>query len=165
MGVFKSSKTFDTTVPDLAPVAHAVMDHFRGKGFEVAGHRTILQGWDIDIHKGGAFQAVVGLKTALKIRIETAGASTKVEAGVGIFGQEAIPTAISMIVFWPVLVTQIWGIVQQSKLDEEALEAVAKALQAPDGGAAMAKAPRFCHECRAGLAATGKFCSECGAKM
>jgi hypothetical protein len=50
------------------------------------------------------------------------------EAGVGIFGQQAIPTIISMFFFWPVLLTQIWGLIQQSNLDDKAAEIVEKVI-------------------------------------
>jgi hypothetical protein len=166
MGIFKSSKTIPTVVPDLAPIAETVMQHFRSQGYEVAGGRTILQGWDISLHKGGMFQAVIGTKTALKIRIETVGANTEIEAGIGIFGEQAIPTAISMLVFWPVLVTQLWGIVKQAKLDEEAIAVTEQAIATlaaskttESGGG------RFCHACGHPLTEGAKFCPECGEKQ
>jgi hypothetical protein len=45
----------------------------------------------------------------------------RVETGVGIFGQQAIPTAVTLLVFWPVLVAQVWNMAQEAKLDEEAI--------------------------------------------
>ena len=37
-----------------------------------------------------------------------------------------------MLFFWPVLITQIWGIVQQSKLDDKALEIAEEVLKNRD---------------------------------
>ena len=167
--MFKSTKTFPIAVPDLAPVAEAVMQHFRNEQFEVEGQRTLLQGWDISLHKGGVFKAVLGLKTALKIQIETVGNDTRVEAGIGIFGQQAVPMMISMLLFWPVLATQIWGMVEQSKLDKEAIDTVGRALTAQTTPAtATQPGPStngFCHDCGAALAGAPKFCPECGVKL
>jgi hypothetical protein len=166
MGIFKASKEFEITVPDLGPVAEAVMQHFREHGYEVSGERTLLQGWDISLHKGNAFHAVLGLQSALKIQIETAGTITQVRVGIGIFGQQAIPTAISMLVFWPVLVTQMWGLVTQARLDQEAMDVVEQELKrhaaeispATAGGAQHS----FCTVCGGHLSAGMRFCPQCG---
>ena len=44
----------------------------------------------------------------------------EVSMDVGVFGKQALPTAISTLVFWPVLIPQIYGLVQQNELDKEA---------------------------------------------
>lgn len=43
-------------------------------------------------------------------------------AGVSIVKQQLIPTIITMTLFSPVVIAQIWGMIKQSKLDEKALE-------------------------------------------
>ena len=78
------------------------------------------------------FKAVLGLKSALKVSLIPKDNAIAFEAGIGIFGQQAIPTIISMLFFWPVLITQIWGIVQQSKLDDKALEIAEEVLKNRD---------------------------------
>jgi len=50
-------------------------------------------------------------------------------AGVGIFGQQAIPTAITVLVFWPVIIAQVWNMAQESNLDEEALRVAEESLK------------------------------------
>jgi hypothetical protein len=166
MGIFKASKEIGITVPDLGPVAEAVMQHFRAQGYEVSGDRTLLQGWDISLHKGSAFKAVLGLQSALKIQIETAGAVTQVRVGIGIFGQQAIPTAISMLVFWPVLVTQIWGMVSQARLDQQAIDVVEQELARCASASASSMAggthPLFCTACGGLINAGMRFCPHCG---
>ena len=86
-------------------------------------------GVQVSIRKGGTFKAIIGMKTALNVRIEPVANGTTVEAGVGIFGQQAIPTAITLLVFWPVIIAQVWNMAQESKLDEEALESPKRALK------------------------------------
>jgi hypothetical protein len=164
MGVFKSEKTFHASPELIHSVGKSVAESFRHDGFETAEESLASGGVDISITKGGAFQAVVGLKSALKIKIVPIGSDAfHVEAGVGIFGQQAIPTAISMILAWPVLIPQIWGMVQQSKLDEKALGYVQEAIDRhPSSSDASAQ---FCPHCGHTVAVGAKFCGECGGKV
>lgn len=172
MSVFQSSKYFPFSVPDLSPVANGVMENFRLQGYEVKGEQTVTQGWHISIHKGNIFKSILGMKTALNIEPEPAGSGTVAKAGVGIFGLQAVPAAITLFLAWPVLLTQIWGLVQQTKLDDEALEfierdltsrwgkfngSVPQALENSEGG--------FCTQCGAGFQSACNFCPSCGKKV
>jgi hypothetical protein len=74
-------------------------------------------------------KAIIGMKTALNIKIEPVANGTTVDAGVGIFGQQAIPTAITLLVFWPVIIAQVWNMAHESKLDEEALGVAEESLK------------------------------------
>jgi hypothetical protein len=130
MGTFNSSKTFSYFVEDVAPVARDVMDHFEGQDFEVTETNIPTGGAQVSIRKGGAFKAIIGMKTALNIKIEPVANGTTVETGVGIFGQQAIPTAITLLVFWPVVIAQVWNMAQESNLDDEALRVAEESLKA-----------------------------------
>jgi hypothetical protein len=130
MGTFNSSKTVPYVVEDLAPVAQDVMRHFEGQDFEVSETNIPTGGVQISIRRGGTFKAIIGMKTALNIKLEPEANGTKVEAGVGIFGQQAIPTAITLLVFWPVIIAQVWNMAQEAKLDEEALDVAEESLNA-----------------------------------
>jgi hypothetical protein len=141
MGTFNSTKTFPYSVEDLAPVAKDVMDHFEGQDFEVTETNIPTGGVQVSIRRGGTFKAIIGMKTALNIKIEPVANGTTVDAGVGIFGQQALPTAITLLVFWPVLVAQVWNMAQESNLDDEALRVAEESLkahssQAPSGATA-----------------------------
>ena len=140
MGTFNSSKTVPYFVEDIAPVAQDVMRHFEQQDFEVTETNIPAGGVQVSIRRGGTFKAIIGMKTALNIKIEPVANGTTVEAGVGIFGQQAIPTAITLLVFWPVLVAQVWNMAQEAKLDEEALGVAEESLkshsQSPSGAAA-----------------------------
>ncbi|MGH7425981.1 MAG: zinc-ribbon domain-containing protein, partial [Candidatus Methylomirabilales bacterium] len=73
-----------------------------------------------------------------------------------------------------VLHSQLWDIVQRSKLEQEVFAHVESSLAA-HGGVALQTAGgpgsgswgrvRFCTECGAQLPPPGKFCAECGAEM
>ena len=130
MGTFNSSRTVPYIVEDLYPVAQDVMSHFEQQQFEVTETHIPTGGVQVSIRRGGTFKAIIGLKTALNIKIEPVANGTRVEAGVGIFGQQAIPTAISLLVFWPVVIAQVWNMAQEAKLDEEALRVAEESLKA-----------------------------------
>jgi hypothetical protein len=69
-----------------------------------------------------------------------------VRAGAGIFGKQAAPTAITLLAVWPIGVTmglvQVWGIVREAGLDNEAVRVVelsltrAQRLAGSSGGSA-----------------------------
>ena len=129
MGTFNSTKTFPYSVEDVAPVAKDVMDHFEGQDYEVTETNIPTGGVQVSIRKGGTFKAIIGMKTALNIKIEPVANGTTVDAGVGIFGQQAIPTAITLLVFWPVIIAQVWNMAQESNLDDEALDVAEESLK------------------------------------
>ena len=130
MGTFNSTKTFPYSVEDVAPVARDVMDHFEEQDFEVTETNIPTGGTQVSIRRGGTFKAIIGMKTALNIKIEPEANGTTVDAGVGIFGQQAVPTAITLLIFWPVIIAQVWNMAHESKLDEEALDVAEESLKA-----------------------------------
>lgn len=117
MGIFKSTKLFCNVAVHTDAVASSLMSSMRYEGYEVDGVKLPSGDWDISIKKGDLFKAVLGLQTALKITISPAAPHVYVKAGVGIFGQQAIPTLLTMCVWWPFVIPQIWGMIRQSSLD------------------------------------------------
>lgn len=185
MPVFNSTRLIPVMVDDLAPIAHDVMTHFRLQRYEVTGQPVASGGWHISIVKGTLFSALLGMKTALNIELTPAGTATHAKAGVGIFGRQVMPALIARFVAWPVWFTQIWGLVQQAKLDDEALDAVERSLygrtmtvtpvsaeatarskagSTASGAGTTPPASAFCTECGTSVPRTAKFCSECGAR-
>lgn len=172
MGAF-NKKTVIYGNPSLIPaIADRICQTFTAEGYEVKRENLISGGEDISITKGGMFKAVIGMKTALKITLVPMNDSISFEAGVGIFGQQVLPTVISMFFFWPVLITQIWGLVQQSHLDDKVL-AIAQSVVSESGGGNTGRvtpppfpgAAKFCTSCGAKLPADARFCSNCGAQL
>lgn len=122
MGTFKTNATLSNARHLLPQIAANITAGFENDGYKVKSDRLGNGGYDISIAKGGIFKAVLGLKTALKVTLLPDGNDVRFVAGVGIWGQQAIPFLITMFVFWPVMITQIWGIVKQAKLDDRALQ-------------------------------------------
>ena len=105
------------------------------------------------------------MKTALKITLLPAGNAINFEAGVGIFGKQIIPALIMWYVAWPVLLTQIWGLVQQSKIDDKALEIAKEVVYTNNTNYATStdyNGKKFCTSCGTKNAESANFCSGCG---
>jgi hypothetical protein len=123
MATFRYEKTIDAALDNagLQAVAADVAEHFEGQEYEVATSKLDEQdGYMVSITRGGFFRTVLGQKTALNVSIWSAGGATHVDADIGLFKSQAIPTLITVFIFWPVIVGQIWGLVKESKLDDEA---------------------------------------------
>lgn len=152
MGTFNTKQIIFGS-PALIPViADEIVKQFKNEGYEVTKQEMSTGGCDISITKGGVFKAVLGMKSALKVTLLPQGNAIDFEAGVGIFGQQAIPTIISMFFLWPVLITQIWGMVEQSKLDDKALEIANKVIVENGGRGKTDDGAGF------------KYCPYCGSK-
>jgi len=162
MGLFRSTRTFNTSINSIETIVTDVCESLKNEQFEVQSTLLISGGAVITITKGGMFKAIIGLKTALKINIVPVGnGSINVEADVGIFGQLAIPTVFTMLVAWPVMIPQIWGLIQQSKLDEHVLDLIQQSIdktkQTPD--------MQFCPFCGHKMSISDLFCGGCGKKL
>ena len=165
MGTFSTKKILYGSTSLIPTIANRIQEEFQRDGYEVAMDALSSGGYDISITKGGLFKAVLGMKTALKVTLLPQSSSIHFEAGVGIWGQQAIPTVISMLFFWPVLLTQIWGMVEQSKLDDKALEiAEGVVYMNSNTGAASASSAgsKFCTSCGTQNAESANFCCGCG---
>ena len=153
----------------IPTIANRILEEFQNDGYEVAMDALSSGGYDISITRGGVFKAVLGMKTALKVTLLPQGSNIHFEAGVGIWGQQAIPTVISMLFFWPVLITQIWGMVEQSKLDDKALE-IAQDVICMNNHVGSPHSDnnvcgKFCTKCGTKLDGSSKFCSNCGTRL
>lgn len=183
MGTF-NTKTILNGNPSLIPaIADRICQEFAADGYEIKREDLISGGVDISVAKGNMFKAALGMKTALKITLIPLDNGISFEAGVGIFGQQAIPTIIMWFFAWPVLITQIWGLVQQSKLDDKALAAAQSVIAENVGGSTFGgsvpppfsghtatslndgNAAKFCTNCGAKLPDNARFCSNCGSPL
>lgn len=186
MGTF-NTKAILKGDPSLIPaIAERICQEFAIDGYEIKNENLISGGADISVAKGNLFKAALGMKTALKITLIPLNNGISFEAGVGIFGQQAIPTIIMWFFAWPVLITQIWGLVQQSKLDDKALSIARSVIDEqgrstagnyPYGNSYSSNAgyavltsgetgtPKFCTNCGTKMPAGARFCPNCGSPL
>ena len=162
MATFSTKKILYGSTSLIPTIANRIQEEFQNDGYEVAMDALSSGGYDISITKGGVFKAVLGMKTALKVTLLPQGSNIYFEAGVGIWGQQAIPTVISMLLFWPVLITQIWGLVQQAKLDDKAITIAENVVYANGAKSVNSNGGKFCTSCGTQNAESANFCSGCG---
>lgn len=169
MSAFKKEEFIPGANHDLPAVGQQIANHFRQLGYAVEVEPSIVGVTQVSLHKPSVFRAVMGLKTALKINLEPVNGGTFIRAEIGMWGHQIAPTAIMFLVAWPVLVTQIWGLVQQSKLDDEAVlvakEAMLRIAGSPMQGTTIESSAKSCIQCGHILPENGKFCPGCGTPL
>lgn len=165
MAAFNTKKLILAPSSLIPTMGERISQSFVNEGFEVTSSPLSNGGYDVSITKGGMFKAVLGMKTALKVSLTPQGGNVYFDASVGIFGQQAIPTVISMFFFWPVLITQIWGMVEQSNLDDKALAIAEGVARNSSVKTSASTTGRFCTNCGTQISMKAKFCPECGAKL
>ena len=179
MALTDSSRIFNTRVRDIDSIVAYCKQYFERQNYDVSTEKVVNGGF-FSITKGGIFRTISGMKTGLNITITQIQGGLLVEMKVGLFGKQAIPAAIAMLVFWPVLIPQIYGLVQQNKLDAEAYNVIESAIHSfenyvaplPDNtafcvfcGAAMPEQADFCTSCGKRVAEETPKCSACGTEL
>lgn len=161
MAVFKTKRTIPVQNVDLQDVADAIERIYRDKDFEVKTEPN-AQGCLISLTKGGMFKMVLGMKMALNLKLKALPGALEAEASVGVFGMQVLPALVAYYLAWPVLLTQIWGLVKQSKLDDEVIAAVEEAVKQQQ---ASGQKKIFCTRCGAAQEAGASCCTACGEKL
>lgn len=165
MGAYNKKKLLAAHPSQINAIAEAIQTDFVRDGFEVNIDTLMSGGKDISITKGNLFKAVLGMRSALKITLMPQIDGVLFDANVGIYGQQAIPTIISMLFFWPVLITQIWGLVEQSSLDDRALALAEQAIATDSAASQRVGSQKFCTSCGVKVDGASKFCSNCGTML
>ena len=171
MATYSKKRLLVATASQIPQIAEAIRKDFEMDDFEVNIDTLVSGGRDISVTKGNLFKAILGMRSALKITLTPQSDGVFFDANVGIYGQQAIPTVITMLFFWPVLITQIWGLVEQSKLDDRALEIAEKACTGHTSSFFAATAQptssqtKFCTECGTKTDESAKCCPECGKRL
>lgn len=160
MAVFKTTRTIAVQNLNLEAAAAHISQTFKDRGFAVQCDPT-AQGYLISLHQGGIFKSILGMKTAMNLKLVARPGQVMAEASVGVFGMQVIPTLISAFITWPVLLTQIWGLVKQSKLDDEVIAVAEEAVRLFEQPA-MESGRAFCTKCGAPQREDAKFCPQCG---
>lgn len=163
---FASEKKFNVSPSCIPHMAKSLEAALKREGYETKTDTLLNGDVVVSFTKGGMFKAVVGMKTALKVELRADGGSVLAKTSVGIWGHQIVPTVIMLLWFWPICITQIWGLVQQSKLDSHVMDILADEAKNDVGVVDVPSeevSARFCSEC--GKPVTGNFCANCGAKV
>lgn len=162
---FTSSRVFRVSPNRIPDMAWSLEIALQQEGYETRSDSLLGGDVIVSLTKGGFFKAIVGMKTALKVELRADGGNVLAKTSVGIWGHQIVPTVIMLLWFWPVLITQIWGLVQQSRLDAHVMEILGKVAEKEPESVDLPseERARFCSEC--GKPVTGNFCANCGAKV
>ena len=166
MGTFNTKKTLFASPALIPAIAEQITRDFQAEGYEAISETLTSGGAEVSVSKGGMCKSVVGMKTALKISLTPQNGSIVFDAGVGIFGKQIVPTLVMWYVAWPVMLTQIWGLVQQSQLDDKALaiaeNVIANSNQTKIENHTPIGEYKFCTSCGTKNTASANFCCGCG---
>ncbi|MCL2048702.1 MAG: zinc ribbon domain-containing protein [Defluviitaleaceae bacterium] len=170
---FNSSKFVLTTLTNTYDVMLATKTHFEYKGYTIEATDSSV-GFFLSLTKGGLFKSVLGMKTSLNVEVKKAPNGISIEAKVGIFGQQIVPSLIMLLFAWPVLITQIAGLVEQAKLDDEVVDFIENAIRDAERGSLLGTqgqvgiasgGGQFCVDCGRNIDIGARFCSVCGAEQ
>ncbi len=161
MGTFNQKVVLSATERQIPVIAESIRQEFIKDEFDVELMNNVNGGCDISISKGGFFKAILGMKTALNVSLTPQSDGVLFDAHVGIFGQQIIPAAIAMFLFWPVVLTQAWGLIQQSEMDDRALAAAERGVLKSSLATASCVSGRYCTNCGAILPLGAKTCNKC----
>lgn len=160
MGRFESS-TIINAPQEFIPVAcRKIRSAFEAEGFEYSIKTESFNKTVVLITKGNLVKQAVGLKQGLEITFVPGNGSISVAAKGTVIKDQAIATALSMLVARPVLIAQIIGLINQSKLDERVIETVKLALAEYNE-----VKPVFCTHCGKQVKSTDGLCPECGNRI
>ena len=165
MALTDSSRIFPTQVQDIDGIMAYCKEYFERQDYDVTTERY-LDGGFISLTKGGIFKTISGMKTGLNITLSKMPGSITASMKIGLFGKQLIPSAIAMLVFWPILIPQIYGLVQQSKLDTEAYSVIETAIRELENSAVYIPSnTAFCVFCGASMPVDADFCISCGKRV
>jgi hypothetical protein len=155
----------------IPEIAAAVQSEFMSQGYDVS--RNDLANGDVfvSLTKSGFFRTVSGFKTALNLSLKPVGGNRFVASSkFGFWDTQGIPTAITLLVFWPLVIAQTMGYKTQQQLNAKVIALVRRSLENAKAKHASAPPPppsgsSFCPDCGARCAEDAVFCSKCGTKL
>lgn len=166
MALTDSTRIFTTQVQDMESILNYCETYFTARGYNVSTE-LLASGGFISITNSGIFKSISGMNTGLNITLTQMKGAISVSMKIGIFGKQLVPTAITMLVFWPMLIPQIYGLVQQNKLDTEAYSVIAAAINECETSTlnSIDEDTAYCPFCGVKMPATANFCVSCGKRI
>ena len=165
MGTFKTENLLNGNKGLIPAISKEIEKKFKSDGYKVDIANLIGGGKNISIAKCGFFRSVLGLKTAMKVNLIPHNDRIMMSTGVGIFGLQAIPSFITLFFAWPVIFTQICGVIQQKKLVEKVIGVVKNFILVNDVISHESKDWIYCPADGSKLPAGTQFCPHCGTEL
>ena len=164
MSLFSSQRSFPSSLKSAPKLMDYVRSHFEAEGYAVETSTTASGGF-ISLTKGSIFHSILGLATGLNITLDCLPGEIAVSMEVGVFGKQAVPAAIGLLFFKPLLIAPLIGLLQQNKLDTEAYEVIEAGIKACEAGDEADMFIERCPQCGALVSNDAKFCTACGRKL
>lgn len=162
MPIYSKTKLFSIPSSHIHNMAEAVSNRFSMEGYEIQTTNMMNGGCEVSVTKGGVFRTVLGLRSSLNVTLTPQQGGIFFDAHVGIFGQSVIPTLITLFIAWPVILPQIWGMIQSAALDDQALEAAEQYAQTINVNTGHQD---FCPHCGKPAHEGASFCPYTGMKL
>lgn len=130
----------------------------------------------IQARKGGAWRNVVGMSSALTVKLENKGRNLDVEIGAAKWIDKAGAGIFWTIVFWPVALTSVYGAYDQMKLPSRIFGEIEQYVNVWNARTTMGTTPkailqqsagipdsmRECPHCQENISSSARFCEHCG---
>ena len=117
---FDSSADIKGDISLIPKIAEEIAKEFKAEGFTVDCKQYGDQ-YDLSLTNGGFLKVASGLNAALKVNIKPQNGIIRIDAGIGQYGERAAVAGLAALAAWPLAITQIWGLVKQSNLDDKAV--------------------------------------------
>ena len=121
MSTFTSFKSYDASATFIPFAATRIRESFSADGFEInqkpgACNKTVLE-----VTKSNLFKSAVGLRQGLEITLGNEGGRIAVEVRGTVLKNQLVASTLSFFFFWPVIIPQVIGMINQSGLDDRAI--------------------------------------------
>lgn len=157
MSTFTTTRNFEAT-PAFIPFAiERIRENLSGEGFEFQKKEGAFGKTVIEVTKGNLVKQIVGLRQGLEISFRPEGNRIDVTAKGIVLKNQVIAGALSYFVFWPVLISQVIGLIKQSRLDDRTMEIIADAHRN-----FVRQRPSFCPHCGSRVLGEAVHCPTCG---
>lgn len=183
MGAFKSEKMLYGDPKYISDIGNAICESFKRDSFDVVIVELVSGGVIISLSKGNMLKSLIGMTSALEVKIVPKDGNIFIKAAVA---QQVVLAIITALIFLPLIIPQILGMVRHSKLGNKAVEiaeaelaslqcmelentkeytAVPENLKVTNTQEIKENSVRFCTSCGTKIEDDSQFCPKCGAEL
>jgi hypothetical protein len=122
------SRFYQSSDLDIERAALEVEDVFRAQGNQVQ-HFGNAEQVAVQIRQGGELEAIIGMQAALTVTLQKSSGGVVVTVGQQQWIDKAVVGAVGMFFLWPLIFTAGAGLIRQSLLETQLLNAVDVAIR------------------------------------